>query len=113
VCDLLNDQLVVGFTFFSLPENPVWMAFHVLDVVFGMLILFIRKGDREAGPYFLCVHKGLNLGVQNWKTVNSCNFMGHLLETIKNEFLKGFLAIVMPPKLFVNYTENRLGGATV
>lgn len=51
--DLFDDQLIVGFTLFSLPENPLRMLFHVFDVPLGTAVLLICEGDRKAGFNFL------------------------------------------------------------
>lgn len=54
MCDLFDDQLIVGLALFALPENAVRMFFHVLYVTLGTTVLLIRKGDGKAGSDFLC-----------------------------------------------------------
>ena len=54
--NLFDDQFIVCFTLFSLPENAVWMSLHVVDVAFCTAVLFVTKRNGEAGLYLLCIH---------------------------------------------------------
>lgn len=54
--NLLDDQFVVRLALFALPEDPVRVAFHILHITFGTIVLLVRKGYRKTGSYFLSVH---------------------------------------------------------
>lgn len=73
VTDLLDDQLLVCFPLFALPEDAARVTFHVVDIILCAIVLIICKGDREAGSNFLCIHSDSKF------------------------------AILMPAELFLNY----------
>jgi len=56
VRNLLDDQLIVGFTMFSLPENAMGMSLHVFNVALCPTVLLICERNGEAGFYSLCIH---------------------------------------------------------
>jgi hypothetical protein len=58
--DLLYDQLLVTLSLLALPENPLRVALHILNVIAGVFVLLVAKSNGEAGSYFLTFHRFSN-----------------------------------------------------
>ena len=56
VRNLFDDQFIVCFTMFTLPEDAMGMSLHVLDVALCAAILLVCECDGEAGFNLLCIH---------------------------------------------------------
>lgn len=61
--DLLDHEFLVSFALFSLPEHPIGMLFHIVDVAPGMFVLLVREGDCKAGFDSVCVHSNGNFTI--------------------------------------------------
>jgi hypothetical protein len=48
VGDLFDTSFVVGFAFFSTPEYPIRMFFHIIHIFAGAFVLLVGKGEGEA-----------------------------------------------------------------
>ena len=56
VGNLLHNQVVVRFAFLAPPKNALRVPLHVFHILFGVIELIVREGDRKTGFYFFCFH---------------------------------------------------------
>ena len=56
VGNLLHNQFAIGFAFLASPKYALRMPLHVVHILFGVIELIVREGDRKTGFYFFCFH---------------------------------------------------------